>query len=64
MSRRKTSSRKRRQRRETLAEIPFRELVKKDAELKKLRAQYADLPAEQLSAPERSRLQPVPGGPI
>ena len=47
MSRRKTSSRKRTQRRETLAEIPFRELVKKDAELKKLRAQYADVPAEQ-----------------
>ena len=47
MSRNKTSSGKRRQRRESLAEIPFRELVKKDAELKKLRADYADLPAEQ-----------------
>jgi tetratricopeptide (TPR) repeat protein len=35
------------QRRETLVKIPFRELVKKDGELKKLRAQYANLPAEQ-----------------
>jgi len=36
-----------RQKGETLAEIPFRELVEKDAELKRLRAQYADVPAEQ-----------------
>lgn len=43
----KTSSRKPGQRRETLAEIPFRELIEKDGELKELRAQYADLPAEQ-----------------
>ena len=47
MSRSKISSRQRGQRQETLAEIPFRELVEKDAELKKLRAQYADLPAKQ-----------------
>ena len=43
----KTSSRKPRQRRETLAELPFRELIERDGELKELRAQYADLPAEQ-----------------
>ncbi len=31
----------------TLAEIPFRELVEKDMELKDLRAQYVGLPADQ-----------------
>jgi tetratricopeptide (TPR) repeat protein len=46
MRRSKTSSRKRWRRRETLAEIPFHKLVEKDAELKKLRAEYAHLPAE------------------
>ena len=47
MRRSKTSSRKPRQRRETLAEIPFRELIEKDVELKDLRAQYSEQPAEQ-----------------
>ena len=47
MSRSKTTSKKRRRRQETLAEIPFRELVEKDGELKNLRAQYASLPAEE-----------------
>ena len=47
MSKSKTNLRKRRRRQETLAEIPFRELVEKDMELKNLRAQYASLPAEQ-----------------
>lgn len=47
MSRSKTPSKKRRKRRATLAEIPFRELVEQDMELKNLRAQYASLPAEQ-----------------
>ena len=43
----KKSSRQRGQRQETLAEIPFRELVEKDAELKELRAEHADLPVEE-----------------
>ena len=47
MSRSKTSLKKRRRRRETLAEIPFRILVERDTELKHLRAQHAGLPAEQ-----------------
>ena len=47
MSKSKANLRKRRRRQETLAEIPFRELVEKDMELKNLHAQYASLPAEQ-----------------
>ncbi|MGM0489457.1 MAG: tetratricopeptide repeat protein [Planctomycetota bacterium] len=46
-SKSKTNSRKRGQRQETLAEIPFRDLVEKDVELKNLRAEYANQPAEQ-----------------
>lgn len=47
MCRSKAFLRKRRRRRETLSEIPFRELIEKDKELKALRAQYTNLPAEQ-----------------
>lgn len=46
MSRSKPSSRQPRQSRETLAEIPFHELIEKNTELKKLRAEYADQPAK------------------
>ena len=41
------SSRQHGQRQETLAEIPFHELIEKNVELRKLRAQHADLPVEQ-----------------
>lgn len=47
MTRNKKSSRQRGQRRETWADMPFRELIEEDAELKKLRERYADLPAEE-----------------
>jgi len=47
MSRSKMSSRQHGQRQETLAEIPFHELIERNAELKKLRVQYVNLPAEQ-----------------
>ena len=47
MSGSKTTSRKRRRRRKTLAEIPFRKLVEQDMELKNLHAQYASLPVEE-----------------
>jgi tetratricopeptide (TPR) repeat protein len=47
MTRSRTTSGKRSQRQETLAEIPFRKLVEKDAELKALRAKYARLSAKQ-----------------
>ena len=47
MNRRKMSSRQGGQSQETLAEIPFHELVEKDAELRKLREEHADLPVEQ-----------------
>ena len=47
MSRSRTPSSNRRQRRATLAEMPFRELIEENEELKKLREQYSDVPAEQ-----------------
>jgi tetratricopeptide (TPR) repeat protein len=47
MSRSKAPLKKGKRSLETLAEIPFRMLVEKDAELKNLRTQYAGLPAEQ-----------------
>jgi tetratricopeptide (TPR) repeat protein len=47
MSKKKRQSRKRRASGKTLAEIPFRELVEKDKELRELRTEYAGLPAEE-----------------
>ena len=47
MSRSKISSKQHGQGRETLAEIPFHELIEKNAELTRLRSQYADLPVEE-----------------
>ncbi len=47
MSESKTTSRKRRRGRKTLAEIPFRKLVEQHIQLKNLHAHYASLPVEE-----------------
>ena len=47
MSKGKKTSRKRAGNRTTLADVPFRELVETDTELKSLRAEHAALPAEE-----------------